>query len=142
MKVTLLKDVNGLGSIGDEVAVKDGYALNLLIPQKLAALVGSELAKKVIQTKQTANKNSQKHIEKIKLQAEELKDREFALFVKVGGNKQMYGSVTKNDIAELVKADKNSIKIDKPIKKLGSHAVAIDFGNGVVTAIKLNVVAK
>lgn len=142
MKVTLLKDVSGLGLIGDEVMVKDGYALNLLIPKKLATLAGSELAKNVIQAKQTANKNSQKHIEKLKLLAEELKDREFTSSVKVGGNKQMYGSITKNDIATLVKVDKNSIKIDKPIKELGSHLVAIDFGSGVVTTVKLNVVAK
>ena len=142
MKVTLLKDVNGLGSAGDEVAVKDGYAINLLIPQTLAAPVGSELANKIIQIKKNTDKSSKEHIQKLRIRAKRLKDREFTLSVIVGAKQQMFGSITKNDIAELVKVDKNLIKIDRPIKEVGMHVIPIDFGNGITTTVKLNVVAK
>jgi large subunit ribosomal protein L9 len=142
MKVTLLKDVKSIGKIGEDVIVKDGYALNYLIPQKLAAPVNSKSAKNVIATKRHDLKNKELQLDKIKEHAQSLNGKEFNISVKVGSGNKMYGSITKSDLSGLIGVDKTKIILTKAIKELGNYSIQIELGSGVKAIIKLCVVAK
>jgi large subunit ribosomal protein L9 len=142
MKVTLLKDIKGVGVAGDEVLVKDGYALNFLFPQNLAAPKESKQAKQIATSQSKILKNQELRIGKIKELAEKLKDREFEIVVKVGSGNKMYGSITKSDISGLIAVDKTKIVLEKAIKELGVYPIQLDLGSGVKTQVVLRVAAK
>lgn len=142
MKVTLIKDVAGLGSGGEDVVVKDGYALNYLFPHKLAAPFGSDTAKNIAITKAKEIKDSQKHLEKLRESANYINGKDYPVEVKMGANGKMYGSVTKSDLAQIIGIDKNKIILDNPIKSAGKYKLTIDFGKSITATINVIIAAK
>ena len=142
----ILKDyVKGLGGMGQEVEVADGYGRNFLIPKGLAiaATAGNLRALK--------NEISQKgrKIAKLKDEAEDLAKRlekiSCKLTKKVGESDKLFGSVTSQEIADQLKKegfdiDKKKIDIDTPIKNLGTHSVSIRVYPGVAANFKVEVV--
>lgn len=148
MKVILLKDVGGLGRQFEVKNVSDGYAKNFLIPKNFAKIaVGAEI-KKLEALKIQAEKEQLDIIEKIKKIIPQIKSKNFYFSPKVGKNMEVFSSVTKTDIEEmLIKElpeelkDKIKIKIDlaKPIRNLGQHEIEVDFGNNVKTKITIDV---
>jgi len=145
MKLILKDDVKGLGGMGQEIDVADGYGRNYLIPKGLAmvATVGN--------LKILKNEISQKgrKIVKLKGEAEDLAKRiekiSCRLAKKAGESDKLFGSVTSQEIAEQLKKegfniDKRKIDIDTPIKNLGTHSVSIRVYPGVVANLKVEVV--
>lgn len=148
MEVILSQDVQKLGSAGMIVKVKDGFARNFLIPNRLAVPVTPASLKKLEQEKQ--RKLSQ--AENLKKQAEELKNKLADVSLTIasltqGEEESLYGSITAQDIAAALKEegfdiDKNLIDLAEPIKALGIYEVPIKLHPEVLAKAKVWVVKK
>ena len=129
--------------------VKDGYARNFLLPNKLAVEVTASNIK--ILEQQRLKKNHQ--LEKLKKEASELKGKLAALtltmtaLTKDGEEEKLYGSITSQDISNAIKeegleVDKAFIILDEPIKALGIYEVPIKLHPEVIAKVKVWVVKK
>ncbi|MFZ4896622.1 50S ribosomal protein L9 [Plantibacter sp. Mn2098] len=146
-KVILTHEVSGLGSAGDVVDVKNGYARNYLVPQGFATPWTRGGEKQVEQIKAARAAREHATIEeaqdlKARLQATKVK-----LTVKTGGEGRLFGSIKPADIATAVAAaglgevDKRKIEIATPIKYVGEHEATISLRDEIVATIALQVVA-
>jgi large subunit ribosomal protein L9 len=146
-KLILTHEVTGLGSAGDVVDVKSGYARNYLIPQGYAVAWtrGGEKQVESIKAARTARELAtleEAQDLKSKLQATKVK-----LTVKAGAEGRLFGSVRTQDVAEAVQAagigslDKRKIEILTPIKSVGEHEASVRLRDDLVATITLQVVA-
>jgi large subunit ribosomal protein L9 len=147
MQIILRQDIESLGSAGELINVKDGYARNFLVPRKLA-YVASPSAKKRMEQEM---KQIVKKIEIEKMSLEQIAKKISALSVtipmKVGEESRLYGSVTNVKISEGLMnqgydIDRHQIVLDEPIRTLGSHEVTVKMKHGVSTTVKVNVIAE
>lgn len=147
MEVILKEDVQNLGGMGEIVNVSDGYARNYLIPRKLAAVADKKNVKKLEHEKRVIDRRA----EKLKADAQTMADRLSAVTLKIeakaGEEEKLFGSVTAMDVAEALKGegfdvDKKKIVIDEPIKRLGTHAVAVKVGKDVTATVNVEVEAE
>lgn len=124
MEIILRKDVENLGSIGETVNVKNGYARNYLIPRNLAYIATEGARKRIELEKRQYAKQVAKEKEGAELLAEQLSELQISIPMKVGEEGKLYGSVTPQMIAQELSIrgydiDRRSIVIDDPIKSLG-----------------------
>jgi large subunit ribosomal protein L9 len=145
MKVIFLQDIPRVAQAGEVKEVADGYARNFLIPQKLAVMANpSTLNTLEAQIKKAASSQAQTEEEMTDL-AHQLDGKEITLKAKVGAKEQLYGSITSADIAAELQnnglvVDKKKIEIAEPIRKLGSHEVAIRLAKDATPKIKVIVI--
>ena len=145
MKVIFLQDVPRVARAGEVKEVADGYGRNFLIPQKLAVIADpSTLNTLEAQIKKEASSQAQTEEEMTDL-AHQLDGKEITLKAKVGAKEQLYGSITSADIAAELQnnglvVDKKKIEIAEPIRKLGSHEVAIRLDKDAIPKIKVIVI--
>ena len=144
MDIILLERIEKLGSIGDVVSVKDGYARNFLLPQK-KALRANESNKKVFEAnrERLEKENAERRTEAEKA-GETLDGVEIVLIRASSNSGQLYGSVNVRDIvAGLEEAghsiDKRQVIMGAPIKELGLHEVLLALHPEVRVTIKANV---
>ena len=144
MDIILLQRIEKLGSIGDVVTVKDGYARNFLLPQK-KALRANEANKKVFEANRDRleKENAERRSEAEKA-GEKVEGVEIVLIRAASNTGQLYGSVNVRDIASsLVEKghdiDKKQVIMGDPIKSIGMHDVRIDLHPEVSVTIKANV---
>jgi large subunit ribosomal protein L9 len=148
MEIILIQDVEKLGQKDDIVAVKDGYARNYLIPQKMAVIATSS-AKKVL----AENKRQRAHKEaKIRQDAEKLAGRMTNLKITIGAKAsqtgKIFGSVTPLMIAEAIQKSgyeverKQIVVADDHIKEVGSYSVKVKLHKDVFVDVDLDVVAE
>lgn len=142
MKVVLIKDIAGLGKLGEVHEVKDGYGMNFLIPKRFAAIPGSAEATKAQNAEKQKLRDRELKVTLIQSKADEINGKKFQLVAKAGGANKLYGSVTKSDIAAVLKIDKNNIHLDHPIKETGTFPLELDFGQGIKAEVMITVVAK
>jgi large subunit ribosomal protein L9 len=146
-KLILTHEVSGLGSAGDVVEVRNGYARNYLIPQGFAVAWSRGGEKQVESIKAARTARELATLEeaqdlKAKLQATKVK-----LSVKAGAEGRLFGSVRTQDVAEAVQAagigslDKRKIEILTPIKSVGEHEATVRLRDDLVATITLQVVA-
>ncbi len=145
MKVILTKDVEGWGTIGDIIEVKDGFARNYLIPKGFAYPATDNYVRMV----QNILKQKARKLEKEKEKAIEIKEKidngEIVLKKKVGLTGKLYGSVTAADIAENLKEqfgveiDRKKIMLRNPIRDIGIYTIKIRLHPEVTATIKVNV---
>ncbi len=148
MDIILLQDVQNLGSKDDSVNVKDGYARNFLIPQKLAVLATSS-AKKVLaeNQKQRAHKEAKLKDEALVL-AEKLKGISISIGAKTSTTGKIFGSVNNIQLAEALKEkgfdlDRKQIIIkEDAIKEIGNHTARVKLHREVIVEIEFEVVAE
>jgi len=145
MNVILKEDVPSLGSTGDIVKVKGGYARNYLIPQKKALLADSRNVKAVEHAKLLA----EHALEKMKKAAgelgERLKQTTLTVVQKAGEDDKLFGSVTSMDVEHALKAegfdiDRKKIHLEKPLKQLGDFIVPVKLHRDVTVNVTLKVV--
>jgi len=145
MKVILLENVKRIGSIGEVIDVKRGFARNYLIANKKALYASKENIKEVEKIKtDLSKKDNEKKKEASKI-AEQINGKEFSIKKLSTENKELYGSVKPTEIAKLI-LEKNKIKI-KPsmiqpieeIKALGKFKVKISLHSEVDAEISINV---
>jgi large subunit ribosomal protein L9 len=142
VRVVLREDVQHLGTAGELVRVRAGYARNFLLPRGMAAFASAGSVRQVEEQKRLAVVRAAK----LKASAQALSTRLGSLVVEVarqsGEGERLYGSVTSKDIAEALKAkgydlDKKSLVMADAIKELGEHTVTAKLGNGVEAPIKV-----
>ena len=144
MDIILLQRIEKLGSIGDVVTVKDGYARNFLLPQK-KALRANEANKKVFEANRDRleKENAERRTEAEKA-GEKVDGVEIVLIRAASNTGQLYGSVNVRDIAAALAdkghdIDKKQVIMGDPIKAIGMHEVRIDLHPEVSVTIKANV---
>ena len=144
MDVILLERIEKLGTIGDVVKVKNGYARNFLLPRG-KALRANESNRKVFEANrekiEATNAERRAAAEKDSKKVDELK---LQLIRQASNTGQLYGSVSARDLAEALEAEghkiaKNQIMLDRPIKGIGVHDVRIALHPEVAVTIHVNV---
>ena len=147
MKIILKEDLEKLGKCGEVIQVKDGYARNYLFPKNLAipATKGNlRSIEELTRQKKFRDEKKKKGAEKLKI---DLEKNSITAEVKVGEEDRVFGSVTSQDIAELLKEkgfdiDKRKVELEEPIKALGVYTVPIKIQAELVANLKLWVVKK
>ena len=129
MKVILLEDVKALGKKGQVVNVSDGYARNLLLPKKLGVEATGKNMNDLKLQKAHEDKVAQENLDAAKAFAEELKDKQVTVGIKVGEGGRTFGSISAKEIAEAAKA--------APIKELGTTMVPIKLHPKVTGELKV-----
>lgn len=142
MKVILLQDVESLGKKYEVKEVKDGYARNLLIPQKLAKPATKEALKWLADQKEVIEKEAEEDLKKAQELASNLDGLEVSLTVKIGDEGQLFESVNNQKVAEKLKemgfeVKKSQVELEEPIKELGEFPVTIDLDHNLEAEIKL-----
>lgn len=144
MDIILLERIEKLGSIGDIVTVKDGYARNFLLPQK-KALRANEANKKVFEANRARleAENAERRSDAEK-QGEKVAGAEVVLIRAASNAGQLYGSVSVRDmVAGLAEQgheiDKRMIILGAPIKTIGMHNVTVALHPEVHVTVKANV---
>lgn len=145
MKVILLQDVQGTGKKGDVKEVKDGYARNCLIKQKLA-VEATNANINILEGQQAhAQHKIDTEIANAKKIAEVIEGKTFSTSMKAGANGKLFGSVTGKDIAKLIKdahgldVDKKKIVLKNEIKTFGVFEAEARLYNGVTAKFKVQV---
>ena len=146
-KLILTNEVAGLGSAGDVVEVKNGYARNYLIPQGFAVAWTRGGEKQVASIRAARETRAiHDHEEAVALK-NALETNKVRLAVKAGAEGRLFGAVKTVDVAEAVKAaglgdlDKRKIHITSPIKSVGEHEATIRLRDDLTAVITLQVVA-
>ena len=147
MKLLLKEDVDGLGFCGDEVEVKDGYGRNFLIPKGKALLATPNNLKAFNHQKRVVQSKVKKVIATVQAIADEIAKVTCTVKKKIGDTGKMFGSVTAQEIADLLKVqgvdiDRRKIQITEPIKKAGEYKIPIKLHTEVTAEIKLVVEAE
>ena len=145
MKVILLENVKRVGSIGDVIDVKRGYARNFLIANKKALYASKENILEVEKIKtDLSKKDSEKKKEAIQI-SEKIKNKEYSVKKLSTENNELYGSVKPTEIAKLIQEENNiNIKpsmiqpIDE-IKSLGKFKVKVSLHSEVDAEITISV---
>ena len=147
MKIILKDDVEKLGKCGEVVEVKDGYGRNFLIARNLAipATKGNLKAiREVTKQKEIKDLKKKRQEERLKIQLEKIS---CTAEVRVGEEDKVFGSVTAQDISELLKEkgfeiDRHKILLETPIKALGFYTVPIKVSSDLVANLKVWVMKK
>jgi large subunit ribosomal protein L9 len=146
-KLILTNEVAGLGSAGDVVEVKNGFARNYLIPQGFAVAWSRGGEKQVASIRAARESRAiHDHEEAVALK-NTLEANKVRLAVKTGNEGRLFGSVKTEHIADAVKAaglgelDKRKIHITAPIKSVGEHEATVRLRDDLTAVITLQVVA-
>ena len=145
MDVILLKDVDNLGTAGDVVKVKPGFARNYLVPQGIALraskqnLAISEERKRVIRNR--AGKAQKVYM----ILSNSITKTELTIEVQVGEEERLFGSVTSQDIYQAlldkgISVDRHAIQLEEPIKALGVYNVPVKVTPDLIPELKLYVI--
>ncbi|MCL3780898.1 50S ribosomal protein L9 [Prolixibacteraceae bacterium JC049] len=148
MEIILLQDIQRLGHKDDIVTVKDGYARNFLIPQKMAILA-TESAKKILaeNQKQRAHKEA-KLVEEAEALAAKLQEVKVSIGAKTSSTGKIFGSVNSIQLAEAIKAqgfeiERKQINIaEDTIKEVGKFTAKIKLHRKVVVDFEFEVVSE
>tara|TARA_B100000749_G_scaffold77442_1_gene58322 strand:+ start:641 stop:1099 length:459 start_codon:yes stop_codon:yes gene_type:complete len=147
MKVILLENLIKIGSIGDIIDVKRGFARNYLISNKKALCASKENIKEVERIKIELNKKDQEKKKIAKNLYEKINKKEYLINKLSTENNELYGSVKPTEISKLIlELDKQEIKpsliqLEEEIKSLGTFKVKINLHSDIQAKINIKVVA-
>ena len=145
MKVILTEEIRGLGTRGDVVTVKDGYARNYLIPKNLAQEATNSNLKAIEHQRHKWALLAQEEKNAAQKQADRVKGVKIKIEKRVGEHGHLFGSVTANEIADAlmekgIEVDKRRIELGSPIKNIGLHDVEVRLHRDVTASIQVEVV--
>ncbi|MFJ1705338.1 50S ribosomal protein L9 [Kitasatospora sp. NPDC088346] len=147
MKIILTHEVPGLGSAGEVVEVKDGYARNFLVPRGFAIRWTKGGQKDVDAIRRARKIHSIQTLEAANEVKAKLEGLQIKLAVRSGDAGRLFGSVTQADVVDAIKAadgpavDKRAVAIASPIKTVGTHKVSVKLHSDVQANLDVNVVA-
>jgi len=147
MKVILLENLKKIGSIGEIIDVKRGFARNFLIANKKALYASKENVSKVEKIKTELSKKDNEKKQAAKKISEEINKKEYKIEKLCTENNELYGSVKPTDISKLIKEiDNQDIKPSliqpiKDIKSIGKFKVKISLHSEVDADIIINVIS-
>jgi large subunit ribosomal protein L9 len=147
VKVILTNDVKPLGSRGAVVDVKDGYANNFLLPQRLAVPATPGAMKQLEQLQHAKKRKQAEEVANAQEVADKLETMTLRVGAKAGGNGRLFGTVTNANVADAIQEqlgitiDRHKIEMKDGIKALGTYPVEIRLGNNVLAKSAIQVVA-
>lgn len=145
-KLILTNEVSGLGSAGDVVEVKNGYARNYLVPRGFAVMWSKGGEKQVEQIRAARDARHMADVEAVAQLKAKLEEAPIKITVKAGKEGRLFGAVKHGDVADAIVAgglgsvDKRKIEFAAPIKNTGNHEATVRIGDAVAN-LKLLVVA-
>ena len=148
MKVILLENIKRIGSIGDVIDVKRGFARNFLISQKKALFASKENVKEVEKIKIDLNKKDQERKKEAKNIKEKIQNKSYKTSKLCTENKELYGSVKPTEISKMLKETDNLdinpslIQPEKDIKSIGKFKVNLNLHSEVLSQIYIEVAVK
>ena len=140
--VVLREDVQHLGTAGELVRVRAGYARNFLLPRGMVSLATAGNIRQVEEAKRQAIARAAKLKASATALATQLSGVSVEITRQAGEGDRLYGSVTSKDIADAIKqkgydVDKKSLVLPDAIKDLGEHTVTVRLGSGVDAQLKV-----
>ena len=148
MKVILLENVRKVGSIGDIIDVKRGFARNFLISKKKALFASKENIKEVEKIKITLSKKDKEKKNQAKTIQEKIQNKEFTIKKLATENKELYGSVKPTEIAKIlneiekIEINPSLIQPVKEIKSIGTFKVVLNLHPEVLSEISIKVISE
>lgn len=146
-EVLLVEHIQKLGSEGDIVKVRPGFARNYLIPQKKALPLNLANKRRLDALKQSRAMRESEELQKAQEIATKLREVKIAVAVKTGSGGKLFGSVTSNHILE--KLSESGFTLDKkhfvsfsPIKELGKQNVTLQLHREVEAEVEVEVVSE
>ena len=148
MQIILIQDVNNLGGANEVVTVKNGYARNFLIPNKMAVEASPSNLKQLEERLKQIKKKEEKMLAEINKVIAALQQGPVKIGAKTGTTGKIFGSVTTVQVAKGIREqkgyeiDRRRIHLLDEIKELGTYKAKVDFGNGNETEVELEIVAE
>ena len=148
MKVILLENVRKVGSIGDVIDVKRGFARNFLISKKKALFASKENIKEVVKIKTELSKKDQEKKKEAKSTHEKIQNKEYSVKKLATENKELYGSVKPTEIAKIlneiekIEINPSLIQPVKEIKSIGTFKVVLNLHPEVQSEISIQVISE
>ena len=148
MQVILLEKVVNVGNLGDVVKVKDGYARNFLIPQKMARRATQSAVAEFEAKRAELEKAAAEKLAAAQAQGDKLSGMTVTIAQKAGVDGRLFGSVTNFDIAEALSkqgfaVEKSQVRLPTgPLKTTGEFPVAVALHTDVVSEITIAVVGE
>jgi large subunit ribosomal protein L9 len=148
MQIILLEKVVNVGNLGDVVKVKDGYARNFLIPQRMARRATASAVAEFEVKRAELEKAAAAKLAVSQAQGDKLSGMTITIAQKAGVDGRLFGSVTNFDIAEALSkqgfpVEKANVRMPNgPLKTTGEHAVAVALHTDVVVDITVAVVGE
>ena len=148
MQVILMEKVATLGDLGAVVRVKDGYARNFLIPQRMARRATAEAIAQFEAKRAELEKAAAEKLAAAQAQGEKLAGSTVQVSQKSGVDGRLFGSITNHDVADALvkkgfKVDKAQIRMPQgPLKTTGDHALSVALHTDVVVEINVAVVGE
>jgi large subunit ribosomal protein L9 len=142
----LLKDVEGLGEAGSVVDVSPGYLRNFLAPRRLAQTATTASVAAAVREKERAENAAREQEERSQETATLLAKTVLTISHRAGDDGKLFGSVTAKEIVDAVqqarglRLDHRKVRLEEPIRELGTHMVEIEVSPGVTTSVKTMVV--
>jgi len=142
MKVIILKDIPNLGKKHEVKNVKEGYAMNFLIPRGLVKAADKKSMDKLEQLKKKEVLQAEQELKETQELASKIDGQEIEFKVKIGEEDQLFESVTKDKISKKLQElgfgiKKEQIILDKPIKQLGEFPIKIELDHQLEANIVL-----
>lgn len=146
MEVILREDVPHLGSIGDIVKVRPGYARNYLLPRGLATVADKRHLRALEHERRLVEEKRRRAVSAADGIAKQLAAARIVIPARAGEEGKLFGSVTNIDIERALAEqgltiERRRIRLDEPIKTLGDHTVPVSLAAGVQSEITVSVVA-
>jgi large subunit ribosomal protein L9 len=138
----LLQDVENVGSRGSVVDVSKGYLRNFLIPRKLAEPATKGAIKAASGRQEAAERAAATANAAARENAELLNRTVLTIAHQAGEDGRLFGSVTTQDIADAIKQargidiDRRHVRLEEPIRTVGTHLVEVEISGGVVATVK------
>jgi large subunit ribosomal protein L9 len=148
MEVILIQDVDNLGAANEVVKVRNGYARNFLIPQKIALEANPSNLKQLEERMKQVRKKEEKMLAEINVVIGKLKEAPLKVGAKTGTSGKIFGSVTSLQLSRAIREqkgyniDRKKISLPEEVKELGTYKATIDFGNGKSTEVDFEVVGE
>jgi len=138
----LLEDVESLGQRGEPVDVSPGYLRNYLIPRKLAAPATPGALEQAQQRQAAAEKLATARAEREEQAASLLSKTVLTIHQRADDGGKLFGSVGAKEIAEAIREardlriDRRKVRLEQPIRDIGTHMVEIELADGAVASVK------
>ena len=147
MKVILSSDVDKLGRKGDVVTVADGYARNFLVPKGLAMVASKGALKQADLMQRARAEKDEREKQEAAAKVASLGASPVYISARAGEEGRLFGSVTNSDVARAIedqleeKIDRRDIRLDEPIRTLGTHQVEVNLHAEVNALVTVEVIA-
>jgi large subunit ribosomal protein L9 len=138
----LLKDVRNLGEAGEAVDVSPGYLRNYLLPRKLAQPATTAALEAAQRQQERAEQAAKEAAERAGETAALLSKTVLTIQHRAGEDGKLFGSVTSSEIADAIsearglRIDRKKIRLDDPIREIGTYMVEVEVGGGETAKVK------